>query len=112
MAQHHAKAGEIVDLRPLGSQLATAKTTALVKEKHFETVRLIVRAGREIAPHHVAGNIMLHCMEGRIVLSTSRADLTLSANEWIYLRGGEIHGLQGIEDSSLLLTILFENSTS
>lgn len=112
MAQHHTKAGEIVDLRPLGSRLANAKTTALVKEGHFETVRLIVPAGREIAPHHVAGNIMLHCLEGRVVLSTPRADLTLSANEWVYLAGGEVHGLRGITDSSLLLTILFEKPTS
>ena len=112
MAQHHAKAGEIVDLSPLGSQLAIAKTTALVKEKHFETIRLIVQAGREIPSHHVAGNIMLHCLEGRIALLTPGADLTLGANEWIYLGGGEVHGLRGIEDSSLLLTILFENPTA
>lgn len=112
MARHHAKAGEIIDLRPLGSQLATAKTTALVKEKDFEAVRLIVQADREIAPHRVAGNVMLHCLEGRIVLSTPRGNLALSADQWIYLDGGEVHGLRGVEDSSLLLTILFDSPDS
>jgi quercetin dioxygenase-like cupin family protein len=32
----------------------------------------------------------------------------LNAGEWVYLDGGEPHSVKGIEDSSLLLTILFE----
>lgn len=112
MAQSHIKSGEIANLRPLGSKLATAKTTALVKEKHFEAVRLIVRAGAEIAPHRVAGDIMLHCLEGCVAISTARSNLTLGAGEWLYLTGGEVHGLKGMEDSSLLLTILFEKPSA
>jgi quercetin dioxygenase-like cupin family protein len=108
MARNHIKSGEIADLRPLGSKLATAKTTALVKEARFEAIRLIVRAGAEIAPHRVAGDIMLHCLEGRVEVSRTRSSLMLRAGEWLYLTGGEIHGLKGVEDSSLLLTILFE----
>lgn len=59
MALERAQAGEVVDLRPLGSQLETAKTTAIIKEKSFEAVRLVVRAGQKIPPHQVAGNITL-----------------------------------------------------
>lgn len=110
MAQHHAKPGEVVDLRPLGPGLVDAKTTALIKEKHFEAIRLIVRAGMEIPPHEVAGNIMLHCLEGRIVLGLARSNLELSAGDWLYLNGDEIHSLKGVQDSSLLLTILFDVS--
>jgi hypothetical protein len=53
MAQPHAKSGQVVDLRPLGLKLHDAKTTALIKEKHFEAVRLIVHAGMDIPPHKV-----------------------------------------------------------
>jgi len=67
MAQPHAKPGHVVDLRPLGSQLRGAKTTALVKEKQFEAIRLIVHQGSEIPQHAVAGNIMLHCLEGQVI---------------------------------------------
>lgn len=106
MALQHAKPGEIVDLRPLGGKLKDAKTAAIIKSEHFEAVRLIVLAGTEIPPHKVPGNIMLHCLEGRISLGLTDSSITLSSGEWVYLTGGEIHSLKGIEDSSLLLTIL------
>lgn len=107
MALQHAKPGEIVDLRPLGGQLRDAKTAAIVKSEHFEAVRLVVLAGTEIPPHKVPGNIMLHCLEGSISLGLADSAITLRAGEWVYLTGDAIHSLKGIEDSSLLLTILF-----
>ena len=107
MAMHHAKAGEVVDLRPLGSALKDAKTTALVKAETFEAVRLIVRAGKEIPPHQVEGPITLHCLEGRVRLGLADDALELSAGQWVYLEGSAEHSVVGIEDSSLLLTILF-----
>lgn len=108
MAVHHAKPGEIVDLRPLGEGLRSAITTALVKSKHFEAVRLVVRAGAEIPPHQVSGNITLHCLEGRVLLGLSESTLELCAGQWVYLDGGARHFVKGIEDSCLLLTILFD----
>jgi quercetin dioxygenase-like cupin family protein len=108
MAIHHASAGEIVDLRPLGAGLKSARTSAIVKTETFEVVRLIVHAGANIAPHKVGGAIMLHCLEGRVLVSLPASALELSAGEWIYLEGGVRHAVKGIEDSSLLLTILFD----
>ena len=107
MAIHHAKAGEIIDLQPLGPALKDAKTTAIVKSETFEAVRLIVHAGANIAAHQVRGAIMLHCLEGRVRLGLSNSALELSAGQWMYLEGGASHSVTGIEDSSLLLTILF-----
>lgn len=106
MAQPHATPGHIVNLGPLGSQLRGAKTTALVKEKHFEAIRLIVHEGSKIAPHAVPGNIMLHCLEGQVILELSSGEIVLESGDWIYLSEQEPHALRGIMDSSLLLTIL------
>lgn len=109
MALQHAGPGEVVDLRPLGLKLKTTKTAAIVKSDHFEAVRLIVMAGNEIPPHKVAGDIMLHCLEGRVSLGLAESAIVLKAGEWIYLEGSEMHSLKGIEDSSVLLTILFSD---
>jgi len=106
MAMHHAGPGEVVDLKPLGAALREARTTAIVKCDAFEAVRLIVPAGREIAPHQVPGKITLHCLEGRVLVGLSDATLELGAGQWVYLDGGARHAVTGIEDSSLLLTIL------
>jgi quercetin dioxygenase-like cupin family protein len=108
MAVHHAKAEEVVDLQPLGAGLKNAKTTAIVKAKTFEAVRLIVHAGDEIPAHQVAGAVTLHCLEGRVRLGLAASSIELSADQWVYLEGGARHSVTGIEDSSLLLTILFE----
>jgi quercetin dioxygenase-like cupin family protein len=108
MALHHAKSREIVDLRPLGDGLRNAHTTALVKTEAFEAVRLIVPAGAEVPAHAVSGAITLHCLEGRIALQLAGNGLELSAGEWVYLDGGERHAVKGLEDSSVLLTILFD----
>jgi quercetin dioxygenase-like cupin family protein len=69
MSLHHARAGEVVDLRPLGPALKSAKTSAIVKSERFEAIRMIVRAGETIPSHKVAGNITLHCLEGRVPVS-------------------------------------------
>ena len=108
MAIHHASAGEVVSLQPLGQNLKHARTTALVKSELFEAVRLIVRAGVNISAHQVPGPIMLHCLEGRVLLGLSESSLEISAGQWVYFEGGERHSVKGIEDSSLLLTILFD----
>lgn len=108
MALQHAKPGEAVDLRPLGAELPKTGTTALVKTESFEAVRLIVKAGAEMPPHQVAGSITLHCLEGRVSLGLQDTALDLPAGQWVYLDGGARHSVKGIEDSSLLLTILFD----
>ena len=106
MALHHAKPDEVVDLRPLGGELASAKTSALVKLDRFEAMRLIVRAGTTIPSHEVPGYITLHCLEGRVVLDPSAVELC--AGDWVFLDRGAPHSIHGIEDSSLLLTIFFD----
>jgi quercetin dioxygenase-like cupin family protein len=106
MAQPHATPGYVVDLGPLGSQLRSAKTAALVKEKHFEAIRLILHEGVKVAPHAVPGNIMLHCLEGQVLLGLGSSEIVLEGGDWLYLSQGQTHWLRGIVDSSLLLTIL------
>lgn len=108
MALKHAKAGQVVDLRPLAEKLKDAKTVAIIKADRFEAIRLVVLAGKEIPSHEVSGNITLHCVEGHVSLGLPNSAIELRAGEWVYLDGGEAHSVKGIEDSSLLVTILFD----
>ena len=107
MALAHAAPGEKVHLPALASLPADAKTSALVKTESFEAVHLVLRAGTSIPPHAVDGPIMLHCLEGAAVLETGRR-IALGAGDWVHLDPGEQHGLSATEDSTLLLTILFD----
>lgn len=51
---------------------------------------------------------MLHCIEGRVGLGLVDASVELGTGHWLYLEGDEPHSVRGIEDASLLLTILFD----
>jgi len=112
MALHHAKPGEIVDLRPIGPGLRDAGTAAIVKGDHFEAIRLIVHAGAEIPRHKVSGEITLHCIEGHVELEVDRAPIALKAHQWVYLKGGVPHSVKAIEDSLLLLTIFLNDASA
>lgn len=110
MALHHARSGEVVDLKPLGPDLKAARTTAVVKADHFEVIRLIIHAGAELAQHKVSGEIMLHCLEGHVELGVNSTSLVLKTDEWVYLEGGAPHSVKAIEDSSLLLTVFLDRA--
>lgn len=109
MALQHPKSGEIVHFLPLGAALKDAKTVAIVKTNHFEVMRLVIHAGIEMPSHEVSGSITLHCLEGAVELGLKHAVIRLSAGDWIYLDGGEAHSVRGLEDSALLLTIIFND---
>ncbi|MCZ2075700.1 MAG: cupin domain-containing protein [Bryobacterales bacterium] len=106
MAIPHARSGEVIDIRPLGPALHEARTTALVKTDSLEVIRLVIPAGKDIPVHCTHGEITIQCLEGRITLTTGNSSQDLNAGQLLYLAGDEPHGLHGIENAAVLLTIL------
>jgi nucleotide-binding universal stress UspA family protein/quercetin dioxygenase-like cupin family protein len=101
-----ANPGDAIDVRPLGISLVGAQTRTLVRTTAVEVVRLIVRAGQEIPPHQSRAEIIVHCLEGRVAITAFGKTQTLEAGKLLELPASEPHAFQGIEDASLLLTIL------
>jgi quercetin dioxygenase-like cupin family protein len=106
MAIPHAKSGEVIDLRPLGEALAHAITNTLLKTDRLEIIRLVVPAGKVIPPHQVVGEITVQCLEGRVAFTASDGTREMTAGQMLYLAGNEPHSLRGIEDASIIVTIL------
>jgi quercetin dioxygenase-like cupin family protein len=106
MAIPHAKSGEVIDIRPLGSALAQARTTTLVKTKTLEIIRLVIPAGKDIPGHKAHGEITVQCLEGRVAFTVGNHRQDLEAGQLLYLSSEESHSLHGLEDTSVLLTIL------
>ncbi len=106
MAVPHASPGEIVDVRPLGAALATAQTKTLVRAERIEVIRLVVAAGKAIAEHKAKGEIVVHCLEGKVAFTALGKTQNLEPGKLLYLPTGEPHSVEGIEDASLLLTVL------
>jgi len=106
MAMSHANSGEVIDIRPLGSALAQARTTTLVKTKTLEIIRLVIPSGKDIPGHQAHGEITVQCLEGRVAFNIGNTRRELEAGQFLYLSSEEPHSLHGIEDASVLLTIL------
>ena len=105
MALHHFGPGDKVHLPSVASR--KTKTAALVKTDAFEAMQLILRSGDVIADHSVPGFVTIVCLEGSVTLYGAK-QVRLSAGEWMYLDRGEKHSVSAHEDSSLLVTIMFE----
>jgi quercetin dioxygenase-like cupin family protein len=105
MALHHVGPREIFHLASVDD--SSAKTAALVKTDAFEVAQLVLREDDVIAAHAVPGYAIIHCLEGCIILDAAE-QVRLSAGDWIYLDRGERHSVAAREDSSLLVTILFD----
>jgi len=105
MSIQHAKPGEVIQL-PLGAALGSSKTTTLAKTADLELIRLVLPAGKEIPTHKAPGEITVQCLEGRVAFTAESTTHELIAGQLLYLAAGEPHAVKGIEDSSLLVTIL------
>ena len=106
MAIPHAEPGELIDVRPLGSNLAQARTTTLVKTETLEIIRLVIPSGKEIPRHKAHGEITVQCLEGRVAFTVGDITRDLEPGRLLYLSREEHHSLRAIEDASLLLTVL------
>ncbi len=110
MALLHAQAGEVVDVRPLGSDLLNTKTSALIKSANFEVIRMVLPVGKQVQEHRAKGEIIVQCLEGLIELAISGTKVKLVEGQLLHLKAGQPHALEAIENSSVLLTILLHSA--
>jgi len=108
MAIPHAKPGELINIAPLGPELPNATTTTLIKTDALEVIRLVVPADKRIAEHRTRGQVTIQCLEGEVGIVIAGGTTVLSQNEMLYLHEGEMHAVHGIQDASLLVTILLK----
>jgi quercetin dioxygenase-like cupin family protein len=106
MATHHAQSGELIDAKPLGADIGTAKTTTLAKTNTLELIRLILPAGKTIPQHKVAGEITIQCLEGEFEFTAAGKSQVLTAGTLVLLSGNEPHSVRSISDASALVTIV------
>ncbi len=106
MAIPHAHPGDVVSVRPLGAKLCQAMTTTLAKTEHLEVLRLVLPRGKYIRRHQVPGEITLQCLEGKVRVDLGDRLVELTPGELMYLDGHRTHGLQAVQDSTVLVTIL------
>ena len=107
MAIHHAASGELIDISPLVRALKSSITKTLYKSAHLEVFRVVLLADKVMAAHRVAGEVTVQCIEGQVEFTSPSGVVLLRKGSLLCLAGGETHSLKAIEDSSVLVTLLF-----
>jgi quercetin dioxygenase-like cupin family protein len=97
-------AGEVVDVRPLGSELATAQVTPLMRTSDLEVFRVVVPSGTTVPTHEFSREVIVHCLEGRARLVSPGEVYDLRAGQLLYYSSAEPFSVLGLEDASLLIT--------
>jgi quercetin dioxygenase-like cupin family protein len=111
MPRAHVKPGEVFDLDDLGdlsagAALETAGTATLVKTDSMTVLRLVIPAGKETPMHKAPGEVTVLCLHGRVLFTAQGKSQELDAGKFLYLSAAQQHRVKGIEDASLLLTIV------
>jgi quercetin dioxygenase-like cupin family protein len=106
MSVSHAQPGEVIGVLPAAGDPHASKTVTLIKTAALEVIRLVLPAGKELAPHHVPGEITIQCLAGRVTLQTPHGPCEMSSGMLTFLAGGEEHSVFAHEASTLLVTIL------
>jgi quercetin dioxygenase-like cupin family protein len=101
-----ARPGQVVDLRRCDRGLQAPQQLPLVRTGDVEIVQFVVPAGEELPTHEAQGEIVLHCLEGRVEVTALGVSRELRAGQLLYLAINEPFSMRGREDASLLAVII------
>ncbi|MDZ4857814.1 MAG: cupin domain-containing protein [Candidatus Hydrogenedentes bacterium] len=71
---------------------------------------MMISPEKFIHTHQVPGEIIVQCLEGRISFTAGETTQELNAGEMLYLTGNVPHSIKGIENASVLLTMLLRKA--
>ena len=74
----------------------------------MELVRLVLARGKKIPNHKLLGPITVHCIKGKIEFTAIGATQKLKKDELLHLMPAEPHSVKAIENTVILLTIIFK----
>jgi len=111
MSQRRIAPGEVVNLYSLADDMPEDATLALMKTSDMEAIRMVLPKGKEITRHSVDGEVSIQCLEGKTKLELEEGNHVLTEGDWLYLSRHQPHSLHVIEDTVLLVTILFVGSS-
>ena len=106
MTKPRAAPGQLVDLNRCATTADTNQEAVLVKTQDVEITRLFIPAGSTIPTYEAAGQIILHCLEGRISIVALGESRELSTGQLLYLALNEAFSIRGLEQASVLATVI------
>jgi quercetin dioxygenase-like cupin family protein len=106
MALPHAQPLDIINVAPLGDQLADAVSTSLIKTGRIQLLHMVLPAHKDQPFHHVDDECTIHCLEGVVEVVMGAGTKQLKAGNVIVLPARESHALRARTDCAVLVTLI------
>ncbi len=67
---------------------------------------MIVPAGRDVPAHQAQGEVIVHCLEGRVAMFALGKSYDLQSGQRLRLSLDSQFSIRGIDDASVLVTLI------
>lgn len=106
MTQPASMPGQTVFVQPLTATEEKSRQITLVKTPQVKVIQLIVPAGRDVPTHQAQGELLVHCLEGRVSLFALGNSYDLTPGQLLHLLIDEPFSIRGIDNASVLMTLI------
>jgi quercetin dioxygenase-like cupin family protein len=107
---HQTKPGLVAKVRKVDRAAQQHEIATLIGTSDLRIEQILIPAGQTIPTYEAAGQVVIHCLEGRIALTALETKRELGAGDVLYLTINEPFSTEGLEDSSLLVTMILPRS--
>lgn len=106
MVQPSAIPGEVVSLPTQVLSGGADQIRQLVKTGFLRISHIAIPAGRQIPTYEAEGEVVLHCLEGKVSVTALARSSELASGQLLFLVVNEPFSIVGLESSSLLITVI------
>jgi quercetin dioxygenase-like cupin family protein len=106
MTQPASMPDQTAFVQPLTANEEKSRQIALLKTPQVKVIQLIVPAGRDVPTHQAQGELIVHCLEGRVSLFALGNTYDLTPGQLLHLSIDEPFSFRGIDNASVLLTLI------
>ena len=99
-----AQPGEVIDA--LSAWTDGEEKAVILRTREMEVLRLHLARGAQIPTHEAQGEVTILCVQGRTLVTALGNQHELNSGQMLYLLIHEPFELFGLEESSLLITVL------
>jgi quercetin dioxygenase-like cupin family protein len=96
--------GQVIDAWSAWTDSEAA--TVILRTKNMEVMRLHLNSGARIPTYEAHGEVTILCVQGRVEVIALGATHELNTGQLLYLLIREPFTLAGLEESSLLVTVI------
>lgn len=99
-----------VDVPPHPAAWQGPGMRTLLSGQRFQVVQWSLAEGEEVAPHRAAGELLLQCLHGSVIVSVSGEHYLVPPGRLLYVPPHATYALEAQEPSTVLLSMALEDA--